>query len=499
MPDINFIMFKSAQSRIFAILVVVFFFWGFVAASNDILIPIFKKKSNLEQWQSQLISFAFYIAYTIGSLIYIFVSSRLKQDLIQKIGYGKAIGVGLLVSAVGTLFFIPATGQDFVNDPNAGAVSFGLVLTGLIIVGLGFSLQQTVANPLAIGLGSKDSGSQRLSLAGGINNFGTTIGPLLVSRAVFGELGSSLADDAGALDITQLKVPYLILGAIFVLFAVIFWRLRIHLSEEDADVTNDGATVSADKSSTSILSYPQLWMGMIAIFLYVGVEVSTAGNLSEYLEKNMGISTRNAAPFVSLFWASLMIGRWTGAAGSFGLKGIGKAVLRVVLPFAAFGVYWLVNSQMGADLSQFVGYLGMVVVIVLADFISKGNPVKQLFIYSSLGIAALLVGIFSGGFLAAMAFVSVGLFCSTLWPCIFTIAITGLGNLQSKGSNFLIMMIMGGGFVSVFQGYLSGKIGILNSYWVGVVCFVYLAYYAWRMKSYFKQQGISLGPVEGGH
>ena len=481
-------------------MVVVFFFWGFVAASNDILIPIFKKKSHLEQWQSQLISFAFYIAYTVGSLIYILVSTLLKRDLVQKIGYGKAIGVGLLVSAVGTLFFIPATTQDFVNDPQgAGAISFGLVLAGLIVVGLGFSLQQTVANPLAIGLGSKNTGSQRLSLAGGINNFGTTIGPLLVSRAVFGELGSSLADDAGALDISQLKVPYLILGAVFVLFAVIFWRLKINLTEDTTNEENANASVASDATSAGVLRYPQLWMGMIAIFLYVGVEVSTAGNLSEYLEKSMGISTRNAAPYVSLFWASLMIGRWTGAAGSFGLSKTLQSLLRVILPFAAFGVYCLVNSQMGADIAQFKMYLSMVVVIVVADYLSNGNPVKQLFLYSILGIASLVVGIFSGGFLAAMAFVSVGLFCSTLWPCIFTIAITGLGNMQSKGSNYLIMMIMGGGFVSVFQGFLAGKVGILNSYWVGVVCFAYLAFYAWIMMGYFRKVGLTMGEMASGH
>jgi len=493
-------MFTSSKSRIFTILVVVFFFWGFVAASNDILIPIFKKKSHLEQWQSQLISFAFYIAYTVGSLIYILVSTLLKRDLVQKIGYGKAIGVGLLVSAVGTLFFIPATTQDFVNDPQgAGAISFGLVLAGLIVVGLGFSLQQTVANPLAIGLGSKNTGSQRLSLAGGINNFGTTIGPLLVSRAVFGELGSSLADDAGALDISQLKVPYLILGAVFVLFAVIFWRLKINLTEDTTNEENANASVASDATSAGVLRYPQLWMGMIAIFLYVGVEVSTAGNLSEYLEKSMGISTRNAAPYVSLFWASLMIGRWTGAAGSFGLSKTLQSLLRVILPFAAFGVYCLVNSQMGADIAQFKMYLSMVVVIVVADYLSNGNPVKQLFLYSILGIASLVVGIFSGGFLAAMAFVSVGLFCSTLWPCIFTIAITGLGNMQSKGSNYLIMMIMGGGFVSVFQGFLAGKVGILNSYWVGVVCFAYLAFYAWIMMGYFRKVGLTMGEMASGH
>lgn len=240
---------------------------------------------------------------------------------------------------------------------------------------------------------------------------------------------------------------------------------------------------------------------MIAIFLYVGVEVSTAGNLSEYLKSNLNIATRDAAPFISLFWASLMIGRWTSSAGSFNVSDTMKKALRFLLPLAAFGVYLAVNTKAGYDVSKFYPYIGMIAILVIVDYLSKGNPARQLLIYSLCGITALVIGILSGGMTAAMAFVSVGLFCSTLWPCIFTLAITGLGSKMSKGSNFLIMMIMGGGFVSVLQGKLASPelLGILNSYWVGVVCFAYLAYYAVTMTNYFKKQGIEIGPGAGGH
>ncbi|WP_396164173.1 MFS transporter, partial [Flavobacterium sp.] len=161
-------------------LVTVFFFWGFVAASNDILIPVFKEAFDLTQGQSQLVSVAFYVAYTIGSIIYMIISYFMKSDLINKIGYKNSLALGLVVSAMGTLLFYPAA--------NSG--SFPLMLSGLFIVGLGFSLQQTVANPLAIALGPITTGSQRLTLAGGINNLGTTIGPLIVSFAIFGSATS---------------------------------------------------------------------------------------------------------------------------------------------------------------------------------------------------------------------------------------------------------------------------------------------------------------------
>src|ERR1043165_8342187 len=199
----------SPQSnRSIGVLISVFFFWGFVAASNDILIPVFKEKLNLEQWQSQMISFAFYVAYTVGSIIYYLISKTSGGDILNRIGYKNGIALGLTISALGTLLFYPA----------AQNASFILMISGLFIVGLGFSLQQTAANPLAIVMGDPKTGSQRLSMAGGINNFGTTIGPLLVSFAIFGSVSAS----TNVADISAVKVPYLILGAAFLLAAIVF-------------------------------------------------------------------------------------------------------------------------------------------------------------------------------------------------------------------------------------------------------------------------------------
>lgn len=472
---------QNSTTRAFATLVSVFFFWGFVAASNDILIPVFKDKLQLEQWQSQMISFAFYVAYTLGALGYMLVSFLMKRDLLGSLGYGKGIALGLVVSAIGSLLFIPA----------ADSASFPMLLGGLIIVGLGFSLQQTAANPLAIALGSPETGSQRLSMAGGVNNFGTTIGPLLVTAAIYGSMGSGSGSE---LDVSAVKVPYLVLGGSFILFAAIFYRL-------DVKVEAAQSVSAGEDDGKSVLSYKQVWMGMIAIFLYVGVEVSTAGNLSEYLKSNLNVATRDAAPYISLFWASLMIGRWTSSAGSFNVSDGLKKALRLLLPLAAFGVYLAVNTKAGYQVDGFYPYVGMIAILVLMDFLSKGNPARQLLIYSLCGMIALMVGIFSGGKLAAMAFVSVGLFCSTLWPCIFTLGIAGLGSKMPKASNYLIMMIMGGGVVSVLQGKLASEslLGILNSYWVGVVCFAYLAYYAVSMTAHFKKEGIEVGAPVGGH
>jgi len=463
-------------------LVSVFFFWGFVAASNDILIPVFKKAFDLTQAQSQLVSLAFYIAYTVGSLIYMGISLLIKKDIVNTIGYKNGLVLGLLISALGTLLFYPAA--------NTG--SFALMLSGLFIVALGFSLQQTVANPLAIALGPISTGSQRLTLAGGVNNFGTTIGPLIVSFAIFG----TSVGKATNMSIESVKVPYLVLGLAFLLVAVLLKFSPIP-DKPETIAESEGKTTS---ERSSALKYPQLVLGMIGIFVYVGVEVSTASNLPAYMEHNLNFAISDIAPYISLYWASLMIGRWTGAVEAFTNEINLRKILRFVAPYLAFGVFLGVNAIAKHDLTPFYVYALIILVLILADIASKGNPARMLLIFSILGILALALGMSNDGMVSVYALTSVGLFCSTLWPCIFTLAVSGLGNNTSQGSSFLIMMIMGGGIVSWLQGYVSESIGIQASYIVGVFCFAYLAFYAWRVKGILRAQGISFEEkISGGH
>jgi MFS transporter, FHS family, L-fucose permease len=482
----------------FGVLVMVFFFWGFVAASNDILIPVFKEKLNLSQGQSQMISLAFYVAYTIGSIIYYFISRASGGDILNRIGYKNGIALGLCISAVGTLLFYPA----------ANNASFGLMITGLFIVGLGFSLQQTAANPLAIVMGDPRTGSQRLSMAGGVNNFGTTIGPIIVSIAIFG----SVASGGSNADISAVKTPYLILGAFFLVVAVILKFSSVpnkiaSLDEQPDDLDRNTSRVATPTDVTSTYqpiarkgatNYGQLWLGMIGIFVYVGVEVATAANLPEFMKQHVltadgrPFPTENIAPYVSLYWASLMIGRWTSSVGAFNVSNSTQSVLRFVMPYLAFGVFLLVMKIANHDVTPFYIYALIILALIIGDLLSRGNPARQLFLFSLFGITALLIGMLADGMTSVYAFIAVGLFCSTLWPCIFTLAISGLGKYTNQGSAFLIMMIMGGGFISLLQGYLADHVlGIQASYLVGVLCFAYLAFYAVRAQTILKTQGVT--------
>jgi len=475
---------KSTNWGQFIPLASVFFFWGFVAASNDILIPVFKKEFNLSQFQSQLVATAFYIAYTVGSIIYMIVSSLLKVDLINKIGYKNGLILGLAISALGTLLFIPAA--------NIG--SFNLMISALFIVGLGFSLQQIVANPLAILVGPSSTGSQRLTMAGGINNFGTTIGPLIVTFAIFGSAASANTEAS----IESVKIPYLVLGAAFLLVALF---LKFSSLPDTVIKEEEKADVPGSINRKSAFSYPQLILGMIAIFLYVGVEVSTASNLPAYMQDNLGLLTKDIAPYISLYWASMMIGRWTGAVEAFDFRAGITKILRFLAPYLAFGVFLLVNFIADHDLAPFYIYALVILAMIVCDILSKGNPARMVLIFSLAGIVALLIGMFSTGMASVYAFTSVGLFCSTLWPCIFALAIKGLGRHTNQGSGFLIMMIMGGGIIAPLQGVIADKTSIHFSFIVGVLCFAYLAFYAIAVTGILKKQGIDLKDLkaEGGH
>src|ERR1700761_7790523 len=173
---------KSYGSAL-ATLIIVFFFWGFLAASNGVFIPFCKTHFNLSQFQSQLIDFTFYGGYFIGSLILYFASQASKVDILNKIGYKNGIILGLVVSAAGALGMIPAVASG----------SFGLILFVFFIIAVGFSLQQTAANPFVVALGPPETGSNRLNFAGSINNIGGLLGPVVVGFILFGSATAKTA------------------------------------------------------------------------------------------------------------------------------------------------------------------------------------------------------------------------------------------------------------------------------------------------------------------
>jgi len=546
-----------------ATLVTVFFFWGFIAASNGVFIPFCKTYFNIDQFQSQLVDFAFYGAYYIGALLLFIMSGSIKKDILNNWGYKNGIVYGLLLSAIGAFVMYPATA-----GAEQGATSvFYFVLIAYFIVALGFSLQQTAANPFAIALGDPKTGSHRLNLAGGINSFGTTIGPIVVSLVIFGSATWSTDELASMItsnEITLVTVQrlYLGVGALFLLAAALF-----HFSKKLPSLKSETAFESANKARTLLIiltlvivgcfgyifstyagdtvatksientrltvlfiallavilsiyvanssaikkpegwgamKYPQLVLGMLAIFMYVGVEVTIGSNLGELLKQSEGGSGLNALGlpvlndsqlgiYISLYWGGLMIGRWVGAITVFNpSKGL-KKVLLIIVPYIAFSVILAVNWIAGNEFStnEILFFAICVAVQIFGFFLAKDRPVKTLKIFSLFGIIAMLIGLFASGNVALFAFLSGGLFCSIMWPCIFTLSIAGLGKYTSQGSAFLIMMILGGAIIPPVQGKLADVFSIQSSYWIAVACFAYLLFYAFKTKTVLDKQGVA--------
>jgi FHS family L-fucose permease-like MFS transporter len=266
-----------------------------------------------------------------------------------------------------------------------------------------------------------------------------------------------------------------------------------------------GANLSARKKAEGwgAMQYPQLVLGMLAIFTYVGVEVAIGSNLGELLRQKEfgGISASEATPYIMMYWGSLMIGRWTGAISAFNLSRSTKLILQFVVPLVAFCILIAIISLSKYNVTPLYYYVFCVLIQIAASYISKSKPVLTLLLFSVLGIVAMVIGLLTKGNIAIYAFLSGGLMCSIMWPAIFSLAIAGLGKYTSQGSAFLIMMILGGGIIPPIQGKLADLIGIHQSYIVAAICFGYLAFYAFAVKGILKKQGIDYDAevAAGGH
>jgi FHS family L-fucose permease-like MFS transporter len=468
----------TQRSQLYS-LITVFFFWGFIAASNGIFIPFCKNHFQLSQFQSQLIDLTFYGGYFVGSLVLFLYSRFSKIELLNKIGYKKGITYGLLISALGALCIIPSVQMG----------SYALILSSYFLIALGFSMQQTCAQPYVLALGSAESGATRLNFAGGVNSFGTTIGPVIVSYILFG----SMAGDATSASLSSITGLYVGVAVLFVLMALFFNFSSL------PNITNDAEV----ERGIGALQYPQLVLGMIAIFMYVGVEVSIQSNMGALLQLPEFGRYRESeiSPFISLYWGSLMIGRWGNMIGVFNLKGFSKIALRILVPYIAFGIVLLSNILHGKDVNGLLIYALPIALMIAISFLSREKQSKALLYFSVFGFAAMVIGIMNTGQLAIFAFIAGGLACSVLWPCIFSVAIAGLGKYTSQGSSFLIMMILGGAVIPPLQGFLSDQpaIGIHHSYILTLVCFAYLAFYAIRVNGILKAQGIDEDAATGSH
>jgi FHS family L-fucose permease-like MFS transporter len=391
-------------------LTTLFFMWGFITCLNDILIPYLKGVFSLNYTQAMLVQFCFFGAY--------FIVSVPAGRLVTKVGYKKGIVVGLIIAGIGCGLFYPA----------AELRVYSIFLLALFVLASGITVLQVAANPYVTILGKAETASSRLTLTQAFNSMGTTIAPFFGALLILGvatsgaDTSSMNAAEVAALHNTQaaaVQLPYLGLALAFIAIAVVFAKLNL-----PAVTSSDDEIERSD--SESVWSQRHLVLGAVAIFVYVGAEVSIGSFLVNFLgEKNIaGMEEATAAQYIAYYWGGAMVGRF-----------IGSAVMRYV----SAGKVLAFNALMAC------------ILVAMAMSLS--------------------------GAIAMWAILLVGLFNSIMFPTIFSLAVSRLGNLTSQGSGVLCLAIVGGAILPLLQGMLADLMGIQLAFFLPILCYLYIAYY----------------------
>jgi len=405
---------RTASPRVaLAVATTLFFMWGFITVLNDVLIPHLKSVFTLNYAQAMLVQLIFFGAY--------FVMSLPAGRVIARFGYRGGILLGLAVTGVGALLFVPV----------ARTMSYGMFLGAFFVLASGITLLQVAANPYVSLLGEPRHASSRLNLAQALNSLGTTLAPklgglLILSGSVLGatELARLAPAELAAYRAEQAALvtgPYLGIAATLFVLAFVVWLFRLPPLTEATERADGQAHRFAE-----LLRHRPLRLGVAAIFLYVGAEVSIGSFLINYLSMPTigGISEASAAGYVSLYWGGAMIGRFAG-----------WALLRSLDPRRLLG-----------------GFAAVAALLVACTMATQGQ-------------------------VALWSVVAIGLFNSIMFPTIFTIAIDGLGAKTDKASSLLVMAIVGGAIVPVLQGALADRIGVQGSFVLPLACYAFIVYY----------------------
>jgi FHS family L-fucose permease-like MFS transporter len=444
----------------FAIMTVLFFLWGFITVLNDILIPRLQDAFTLTNYEIMFVQTAFFGAYFVGSLLY-FVISASAGDPIARIGYKNGVVIGLLLAAAGGAMFWPA----------ASRLSYPLFLGGLFVVGLGFAMLQIAANPYVTILGPERTASSRLNLAQAFNSLGTTTGPLIGGYLIFQYFAQT-----GASGAESVKIPYLAFSIIFAVIALIFFFLHLpHVGEGRIE------------AGIGALKHPHVVLGALAIFMYVGGEVSVGSQIIKFFGEPgvAGMSAIEASKYVSLFWGGMLIGRFMGAVELSEMKPVNKRLLLAGIPILAFFLLWILRSwdsgphrfDFGAGWTIVKNYLPLLALCWLFYQFGKGIAGRTLFVFSATIVVLLAIAILFGGKTAMWCIVGVGLFTSIGWPNIFSLALDGMGVLKSQVSSLLVMAVVGGAVLPPIMGKIADHWSRQTAFIVPLIAYAYVAFY----------------------
>lgn len=452
---------RTGNHFAFMTVTTLFFMWGFIACMNDLLIPKFKADFNLTQFQANLVQFAFFGAYFLVSLVYFLISAA-KGDPINRVGYKNGLILGLVVSGIGCLLFYPA----------AETKQYVMFLGALLVLGSGITIIQIAANPYVTILGPEETAPSRLNLSQGLNSLGYVITPLIGGVLLFGS--KELYTSAGGVD--AVKVPYVGLGIAFMLLAVMIKMIKLPNFRQEGKV----------EAGVQVFKHKHFIWGWLAIFFYVGSEVTIGSILINYLEDPsvMGMNEATSAKFLSFYWGGTMIGRLMGAIS---LSGIQQSRKYWFMALAAIGATAVIfaNATFKENLTHghyidpmsILPYVGMVILSFAFFVLGSSNPGKMVGLFALVAMALTALSMGSKGEFALWSIIGIGLFNSIMWSNIFSLSIRGLGKDTSQGSSLLVMMIVGGAIMPLIQGALMDAFGVRASLSIVFVGYAYLVYF----------------------
>ncbi len=408
---------KNARGPLVPTLILgaLFFLFGFVTWLNGTLIPYLKIACELNNFQSLFVAFAFYIAY--------FVTALPSAWLLQRTGLKKGMMIGLLVMAFGAILFVPA----------ATMRTYGLFLAGLFIIGTGLSILQTASNPYITIVGPIESAARRISIMGICNKVAGVFAPIVLGAVVLHDGDTFIATleglDAVAREAqldelaSRVIVPYIIISLVLVVLGVLIRLSPLPEVEPEGEVREDKGPAKA----AGVLAFPHLVLGVLALFLYVGVEVIAGDTIGNY-GTSQGVPLSQARHLTSFTLAAMVIGYVLGI---------------IFIP-------WKITQS------------------------------KALMVSAVTGIVFSLMAIFLEGYISVLCIALLGFANALVWPAIWPLAITGLGIHTKTGSAMLIMAIAGGALLPLVYGWLADvpNIGAQQAYWVLVPCYLYILWYS---------------------
>ncbi|MEO5713735.1 MAG: sugar MFS transporter [Luteolibacter sp.] len=459
-----------------------FFMWGFITCMNDLLIPKFKADFALNQFQANFVQFAFFGAYFLVSLVYFLISAA-KGDPINRIGYKNGLVLGLVVAGIGCLLFYPA----------AETKLYPLFLGALIVLGAGVTIIQIAANPYVTILGPEETAPSRLNLSQGLNSLGYVIAPLIGGILLF---GSNVYGSGGG--VASVKAPYVGLGIAFFALAIAFKCIAL------PGFTQQGKVEAGVKA----FRHKHFVWGWLAIFFYVGSEVTVGSILINYLADKdvMGLSENSSAHYLSFYWGGTMIGRLMGAISLSGIRDSKKAGFMVLAAIGATAVIFA-NATFKEHLTNghyinpkdIIPYLGLVALSFVFFSLGRSNPGRMVGLFAVVAAALTAFSMGTKGEFALWSIIGIGLFNSIMWSNIFSLSIRGLGKDKSQGSSLLVMMIVGGAIMPLIQGALMDSVGVRLSLGIVLVGYLYLMFFGFFGARADETAEDAAGPVTGGH